>query len=225
MARCVPAPLWPFLQRYREIQRYAGRDPAIYAAVHHDFLALHRLFPDLVPRPGARESASARFADFRSRMFAADQTAYLESLLMRQDKMAMAASVEARVPFTHLPLARVVNRFPHRVRAPGGETKPLLKKIAGRYLPQEILHRRKIGLNLPLDEWAADPKGLGRYVDLLVEPDSRLAEFADRKEFTAAIDAFRRGCRVGVPPIPHLINLELWLRSLPDRGAVVAEAA
>ncbi len=225
IARCVPAPLWPFLQRYREIQRYAGRDPAIYSTVHHDFLALHRLFPDLVLGPGARESASARFADFRSRMFAADQTAYLESLLMRQDKMAMAASVEARVPFTHLPLARVVNRIPHRVRAPGGETKPLLKKIAERHLPADVIYRRKIGLNLPLDEWAADPKALGRYLDLLVAPDSRVAEFADRKRLVAAIDGFRRGRRVGAPPIPHLINLELWLRSLPDGSAAVAEAA
>ena len=225
MARCVPAPLWPLLQRYREIQRYAGRDPAIYGAVHHDFLALHRLFPELVPKPGAREAASSRFADFRSRMFAADQTAYLESLLMRQDKMAMAASVEARVPFTHMPLARVINRIPHHIRAPGGETKPLLKQIAEPHLPSEILYRRKIGLNLPLDDWAADPKGIGRYLDFLVAPDSRLAEFADRKRLLASIDAFRRGRRVGIPPIPHLINLELWLRSLPDGSAVAAEAA
>jgi len=228
LARLVPGPLWPFLQRYREIQRYAGRDPAIFGAVYHDFLALHRLFPDLIPQPGARERASARFDDFRSRMFAADQTAYLESLLMRQDKMAMAASVEARVPFTHLPLAKVANRIPHDLRVPGGDTKPILKSIAERYLPTEIIHRRKVGLNLPLDEWAADPKGLGRYLDLIVATDSRLADFADRKRLITLIDDVRQGRAVaanGRAPIAHLINLELWLRSIPDAGSVIPEAA
>ncbi len=228
LARWVPPGLWPYLQRYREIERYAGRDPAIFGAVYHDFLALNRLFPDLAPEPGAREQASARFNDFRSRMFAADQTAYLESLLMRQDKMAMAASVEARVPFTHLPLARIANRIPHDLRAPGGDTKPILKTIAERYLPSEIIHRRKVGLNLPLDQWAADTKGLGRYIDLIVANDSRLAEFADRKRLTTLVDDFRQGRPVapnGRPPIPHLINLELWLRSIPDAGQVISDAA
>lgn len=224
MAGLVPGALWPLLQRYRAVQRYAKRDPAIFAAVYHDFLALNALFPDLVPGPGAREAASARFRDFRSRMFAADQTAYLESLLMRQDKMAMAASVEARVPFTHMPLARVVNRFPHSLRAPGGETKPLLKAIAAKYLPREIVYRRKVGLGLPLEEWAADPNGLGRYLEYLTGPDSRLAAFAEKKRLTGAVDAFRKGRRAGQPPMAHLINLELWLRSLPAASAA-AQAA
>ena len=94
LAKFVPDWMWPFLQRWREIQRYSGRDPAIFGAVYHDFMALNELFPELVPVPGAREAAAMRFSDFRERMFAVDQAAYLPSLLMRQDKMAMAASVE-----------------------------------------------------------------------------------------------------------------------------------
>ncbi len=214
LARLVPRSLWPSLQRYREIQRYSRRDPAIYGTIHHDFLALHDLFPDLVPSPGAREVACARFDDFRSRMFAVDQTTYLESLLMRQDKMAMAASVEARVPFTHMPLARVINRFPGAIRSPGGETKPILKAVAEQYLPRDVIYRRKVGLNLPLDQWAADREGLGRYVELITAPDSRLGAYGDRRKLAKAIENHRAG-RPGGPPIPYLINLELWLRSLP----------
>ena len=215
LAALVPGPLWPMLQRYREIRRYSGRDPAIYAAVYHDFLTLHEVFPDVLPAPGARDVAAARFSDFRSRMFAADQTAYLESLLMRQDKMAMAASVEARVPYVHMPLIRVINRVPHNIRVPGGDTKPLLKEIAERYVPTEIVRRRKIGLTLPLDQWAHDPAGLGRYLDLVTATDSQLAAFADRKRLHGIVDAFRSGTLRSTLLIPHLINMELWLRSLP----------
>lgn len=223
LARLVPPPLWPYLQRYREIQRYAGRDPAIFGAVYHDFLALNEIFPGLIPRPGAREAASARFREFRDRMFAVDQTAYLESLLLRQDKMAMAASVEARVPFTHLPLVRVVNRIPHRIRAPGGETKPLLKRIAEKFLPRELIYRRKVGLVVPLMDWLADERGLGRYLGLLTEPNARLAAYAEKGRLCAAVEAFRAGKRAALPPLDHLVNLELWLRGLD--GAAVRRAA
>lgn len=215
LAKLVPAWMWPFLQRWREIQRYSGRDPAIFGAVYHDFMALNALFPELVPAPGARESAAARFSDFRDRMFAVDQTAYLPSLLMRQDKMAMAASVEARVPFTHMPLAKVVNRFPAALRAPGGATKPILKTVAEEFLPHELIHRRKVGLALPLDDWLSDPRGLGRYIDLIVQPDSRLAEFTDLRALRKVVEQFRKGARQGLPPMAHLVNLEVWLRSLP----------
>ena len=220
LANLVPGFLWPLLQRYREIQRYSGRDPAIYGAVYHDFLAGLSLFPELVPRPGARETAAGRFTDFRDRMFAVDQSAYLESLLMRQDKLAMAASVEARVPFTHLPLAHTVNRIAHRFRAPGGRTKPILRTLAERFLPRELIDRRKVGLVLPLDDWLADPVGLGRYLDLLTEPQCRLAAFGDAGGIRKAVDDFRRGRRHGLPPLDLLVNIELWLRTLSSADAV-----
>lgn len=215
LARLVPSLLWPLLQRWREIQKYDGRDAPVYASVYEDVLALFDLFPDLIPAPGAREAASRRFRDFRDRMMACDQTAYLESLLMRQDRMAMAASVEARVPFAHLPLARAVNRLPRRIRVPGGATKPLLKRIAEPYLPLDLLHRRKVGLSLPLDEWLADPAGLGRYLELLTEPSCRLATYTAHGRLRHAVEAFRGGQRHGLPPLGHLVNVETWLRSLP----------
>ena len=134
LARFLPSrllpPVWPFLG----VKRLDGRDSAVYSAVYHNFHAMQAMFPGLVPAPGLREATSARFKDFRDRLFAIDQVSYLESLLVRQDKMSMAASVEARVPYVHLPLAKVVNRLPRDIRAPGGATKPLLKRIAEQFL-------------------------------------------------------------------------------------------
>jgi len=215
IAKIIPSWMWPILQRWRHIERYSGRDPSIFGAVYHNFLALNELFPDLAPVPGEREFIGAKFKDFRDRMFAVDQSTYLPSLLMRQDKMAMAASVEARVPFTHFPLARIVNSIPLSLRAPGGETKPILKEIAETLLPNQIIYRRKVGLALPLEEWVQDANGLGRYIELLTQPDCKLATYTEPRRLHSAVRAFRKCPKTSPVPMPHLINLELWLRSIP----------
>jgi len=222
LSRLLPASLLPPVRPFLGLRRLAGRDAAIYSAVYHDFHAMHRVFPALAPKPGLREATSRRFADFRDRLFAVDQVAYLESLLVRQDKMAMAASVEARVPYVHLPLARVANALPRDVRAPGGVTKPLLKKIAARYLDHDAVYRRKIGLWLPYDDWLADEKGLGRYLDLLAEPNGRLRAYADGPALTKAVARFRAGERRGIASMWILVNTEMWLRSLETPRTVSA---
>jgi asparagine synthase (glutamine-hydrolysing) len=220
----VPSVAWPVLERWREYRRFAGRDAATYSTVQGDYLATAEIFPDFIPTRGRRESVADQFPDFRSRLFAVDQSTYLGSLLLRQDKMAMASSLEARVPFAHMPLARVLNRLPNNIRVPGGDTKPVLKSIARRYLPDALIDRRKIGLTTPGREWLSDEKGLGRYLMLLTDTDSRLAAFGDRKRLVRAVEAFRRGDWLGLPPLEHLIGMELWLRSLePLRRRVLTE--
>lgn len=225
VAGWAPGAPWPAMPPFLGVRRFAGRDAAVLAGVTRDPFPMWDLFPALVPAPGAREAASARFRDFRDRLFAVDQSAYLESLLVRQDKMSMAASVEARVPFTHLPLARVVNRLPRNLRAPGGRTKPILKRIAEPHLPREIVHRRKVGLLLPYDEWLADPKALGRYLDDLAAPDSRLAAYAAPGALAKLVESFRGGARRRLPALTNLINAELWLRGLEKAPAKVAAPA
>ncbi len=214
LARLLPArflpPLWPVAG----MRRLGGLDAAAYACVYHDFRAVQRAFPGLVPKPGAREAASRRFTDFRDRLFAVDQAAYLESLLVRQDKMSMAASVEARVPFVHMPLLRLVNNLPHTLRAPGGDTKPLLKRIAERHLPHELIHRRKIGLWLPYEEWFADANGAGGYLDDLTGSESRLAAYAEKEKLAALVEKCRTGARSAGLVLERLVGVELWLRSL-----------
>jgi asparagine synthase (glutamine-hydrolysing) len=214
IGRLLPSRAWPRFRLFHGVRRLAGVDAAAFGGVYDDFRMVHRLFPGLVPAPGARESASRRFRDFRDRLFAVDQTAYLESLLVRQDKMAMAESVEARVPFVHLPLARVVNRLPRRLRAPGGEPKALLKRIAEAHLPRDLLYRRKVGLLTPIDRWLRDPEGLGRHVADLTAPDCRLAIYGEAARIRATVDAFRRGRRDLAWLVMRLVNVEAWLRSL-----------
>ena len=218
LGKALPAGLLPPLYPFRGTRRLQGVDAAVYASVYQDFRALAKLFPQLVPAPaGLREKVSDRFADFRDRLLALDHACYLESLLVRQDKMSMAASVEARMPFVHLPLWRQINRLRREVRIPGRITKPVLKRIARKVLPRGIVDRRKVGLRLPYDEWTSDPAALGRYLELLTQTDCRLAAFADKAALPDVVARYRAGERQGLPFMFTLINLELWLRDL-DRG-------
>lgn len=219
LARWTPDWATPDVWPFKGANRLRGVDAAAYASVYHDFRSLQRIFPGLIPAPGAREATSGRFSDFRDRLLAVDQSAYLESLLVRQDKMSMAQSVEARVPFTHIPLLRKVNGMRHSDRLPGGETKPVLKRMAERYLPRELIHRRKIGLWLPYQDWFADPDGAGRHVELLRDPDSRLAAYGERSALHALLDRAVGGERSSGLILQRLVELELWLRDVDGQPA------
>ena len=203
---------WPFASA----RRLSGLDAAAVSGVYHDIPALKQLFPELPVRPGAREAASRRFRRFVDRLFAVDQSAYLESLLVRQDKMAMAASIEARVPFVHMPLAKVLNKIPRGILTPGrGATKPLLKKISEPYLPHDLIHRRKTGLLLPIQEWLLDPNALGRYLEDITSPNSLVAAYSDQNAIQKLVDNLRAE-KPGMDQIVmQLINMETWLRTVP----------
>jgi asparagine synthase (glutamine-hydrolysing) len=212
-SQVLPSKLIPNRSPFMGIRKFSGRDAAVYASVYHDFHSLHEIFPELVPNPGAREIASSRFKHFLHRLFAVDQTAYLESLLVRQDKMSMAASVEARVPYVHLPLARALNSIPRKDLAPGGVTKPILKTVAEKYLSKKLLYRRKNGLLLPYYEWLRDPEGLGRYLEYLTGTGCLLADYCPHGALRKIVERFRAGEREGMGWIMKLINLEIWLRT------------
>lgn len=76
-----------------------------------------------------------------------------ELLLMRVDKMSMAVSVEARVPFLDHRLVEFSYRMPMALKLKGGVPKYILKKAAEGILPDNIIYRRKQGFAAPVREW------------------------------------------------------------------------
>ena len=73
-----------------------------------------------------------------------------EVLLMKLDKMFMANSIEARSPFLDKELVEFIFSLPENIR---GRKKSLIKEVAKKYLPQEIINRRKKGFAYPFLEW------------------------------------------------------------------------
>ena len=98
-----------------------------------------------------------------------EQKSYLQPILMRQDKMSMAASVESRVPLLDNEMLHLANTLPYQYKIRHFIPKHILKKVAERHIPKKIVYKKKVGFGVPIDEWFRDPKGLGRYLDMLLD--------------------------------------------------------
>lgn len=76
-----------------------------------------------------------------------------DDLLLYGDKMSMAHSVEARVPFLDLEFAAVAEALPAKLRVKGWTRKYIHKKAIAKWLPAEIIQRPKLGFETPVDSW------------------------------------------------------------------------
>jgi len=83
----------------------------------------------------------------------ADTREYLEHLLNREDKSGMQASVECRVPLLDLEVLDAALNLPYGLKVRRRESKWLLKAVAARHLPREVIYRPKRGFNLPALEY------------------------------------------------------------------------
>src|SRR5258708_36983052 len=99
-------------------------------------------------------------------MLYADQKTYLVELLMKQDQMSMACSIESRVPFLDHTFVEFSTRIPDRLKIRGGTQKYILKKAVEDLLPREITYRKKMGFPTPLRQWLLDPRAEPLYAAL-----------------------------------------------------------
>ena len=151
---------------------------------------------------GARRRLSAR-------MLFADQKTYLVELLMKQDQMSMATSIESRVPFLDHPFVEFSTRVPSRLKLRGGEGKYIVKKAVEDLLPHEIVYRRKMGFPTPLRQWLGDPRAeaMFRYLGM---KDGFLAGYLDVTQVNALIERHRSGRYESTDRLWRLLNLQIW---------------
>src|SRR6185369_6958138 len=100
-----------------------------------------------------------------------------ELLLMRVDKMTMATSVEARVPFLDHKLVEFALGLPRHMKYRDGETKFILKRALRGVISDRVINRKKEGFGTPINEWMLDR--LGGFVErtLMNSPLRRRALF------------------------------------------------
>jgi asparagine synthase (glutamine-hydrolysing) len=213
------------------LQRYARRsflalDPGVRAVCYENFsvfsdpwrrslLADRRLVEATDPYREQLRCFEQAPGSTLDRMSHADLQTYLVELLMKQDQMSMAASIESRVPFLDHELVEHVVRTPAQFKIRGLTTKAVLREALRDCVPREILHRRKLGFPVPFGRWARErfaplirstilgPRALARGMfapqpleRLVTEHEAGIANHADR--------------------LWLLLNLEIWQRIFLD---------
>jgi asparagine synthase (glutamine-hydrolysing) len=145
------------------------------------------------------------------RLLYTDIKTYLVELLMKQDNMSMAASIESRVPFLDHPLVEFATNIPQNLQLGGFAGKRILKKAVEDLLPHSILYRPKLGFPTPWSRWLAGPR-LDVIRELLLEPRSLQRELFQRSALERLFEEHRSGHRDHYDRIWRLLNLELWHR-------------
>jgi asparagine synthase (glutamine-hydrolysing) len=151
-----------------------------------------------------------------NRLLYLDMKTYLVELLMKQDQMSMAASIESRVPFLDHKLVEFAARVPARYKARLFSGKHLLRRAMAGRLPAEVLSRTKKGFPTPIRPWLRHQLS-GKLRAALT--DGRLAERnlirADYVE--RLLSAHHSGSSAATEGCWRLLNFELWARIFLDR--------
>jgi asparagine synthase (glutamine-hydrolysing) len=200
------------------------------------------LSPRLAQLANREQAYAASMAHFNApghgattldRMLYADMKTYLVELLMKQDQMSMAASIESRVPFLDHHLVEFAASLPNDRKLTGFSTKRILREAVQDVLPRQILDRPKMGFPVPMGAWIRGAWG-DVFRDVLLDRRARErgivnATAIERLLATASAPSFSGR---ETDALWSLLNLEIWYRTfidgqgvqtLPAPGAVSAQ--
>lgn len=168
-----------------------------------------RLLGSPCPVPASRRALWPAGRSGLEGMFVYDQRTYLQALLQRQDRMSMAAGVEARVVFLSHPLVEWANRLPASSKVSATERKIPLRRMAARLLPKALFDRSKVGFALPLRTWMSPGGGLADQVAALTSASAFIATYCARGA-VAQVVAEQRAGRDHSDMLWTLLALEEW---------------
>jgi asparagine synthase (glutamine-hydrolysing) len=144
----------------------------------------------------------------------ADIKTYLHELLMKQDQMSMATSVESRVPFLDHKLVEFTAMMPETMKLRGGTTKYVLRESMKGVLPEQILSRSKMGFPVPIGSWFRGP--FRPVIDEYVLGERALSRGIFAPDFVRKLVALHQAGEDHSERLWALLNFELWLRRFFD---------
>jgi asparagine synthase (glutamine-hydrolysing) len=226
------APIGATLRRKLE-HTFLGRDGASWPSFYYDNFysafsgqeEAELLSEDARQFAGDAYAGSMQFWDKSSgdllhRLLYADIKTYLVELLMKQDQMSMAASIESRVPFLDHVLVEFTASIPaqHSIRGLAG--KFILKSAVEDLLPRDIVYRQKMGFPTPWAYWLAGSQ-LESLEKMLLEPRTLERGLYQPDALKRLFAEHRAGHRDHGNRIWRLLNLETWMRVCLDRDLPV----
>jgi len=164
------------------------------------------------------EGAGAYGFDNLNLMLYMDMKTWLpDDLLSKVDRMSMAASLEARVPFLDHRLVEYAFSLPSSVKLKGTTGKYILKRAAEKYLPKSVVYRQKMGFGVPLGPW------FRQELKPLLMDTLRSSKFRNRGYFNpvkveALLQEHMSGKKDHHLLLYGLLLVELWHRRFLDEG-------
>jgi asparagine synthase (glutamine-hydrolysing) len=145
-----------------------------------------------------------------------DQMTYLPNdLLVKVDIASMAVSLEARSPFLDHKVIEFAASLPENIKLRGTETKYLLKKVASRVVPPEVLYRKKIGFGVPLTHWFRG--ALKSYLrEVLLSEKSLKRGLVKPEAVKNFVEQHTTGKQDFTNQLWTLLMLELWFQRFID---------
>jgi asparagine synthase (glutamine-hydrolysing) len=160
--------------------------------------------------------SKANGAGLLNSMLLTDQMAYLPNdLLVKVDIASMANSLEARSPFLDHKVIEFAASLPENLKMQGFNTKSLLKKVAARLVPKEVIYRRKMGFGVPIGDWFR--KDMKNFVREILSAEKSLNRGIFRPEM---IEKYVNEHTTAEKDHTHqlwiLLMLELWFQKFID---------
>jgi asparagine synthase (glutamine-hydrolysing) len=153
------------------------------------------------------------------RLLYTDIKTYLVELLMKQDQMSMAASIESRVPFLDHKLVEFAARLPDEWKLSGWTTKRVLREAMRRVLPESVLNRPKMGFPVPFGAWTRGPWN-SVVKEVLLDRRCRERGILNAAAVEQLLADHAAGRTDGTDRIWSLLNLELWYRTFIDGSGI-----
>jgi asparagine synthase (glutamine-hydrolysing) len=157
-----------------------------------------------------------------TQMMAFDFETYLpDDCLTKVDRMSMAHSIESRVPLLDHSVVELAASLPADLKIRDGSRKHLLKALAYRLVPRELLERPKQGFAMPIGAWF---RGSMRdaFGDVLGSSAARQRGYFDYRFVDRILSEHLAGKRDHALRLWQLLCFELWLRQYVDARAIAA---
>jgi asparagine synthase (glutamine-hydrolysing) len=211
---------------------FLGRDGASWPSFYFDnfYSAFSAAEQERLLTPEAAAAANDAYAasmyhwekssgDLLHRLLYTDIKTYLVELLMKQDQMSMAASVESRVPFLDHGLVEFTARIPSKHSIDGMAGKSILKAAVKDLLPSSIVYRKKMGFPTPWAYWL-EGTTIDHIQEQLTEPRTLERGLFRPEAINRIIAEHRAGHRDHGNRIWRLLNLELWFRVCLEQASL-----
>ena len=210
-----------FLTRNSDIENLFFDNFAVFSKAHQE-----KLFSDET-KAKISDKNPYRFQNDRiensdaeeilDKLLYADTKTYLHELLMKQDQMSMAASIESRVPFLDHKLVEYTAKLPVKMKLRGRTTKWILREAMKGILPDEILTRSKMGFPVPVGSWFRNE--YRHVVEEYVLSERALRRNIFNHDFVKQIANEHFAGKNHDERLWFLVNFEIWQRRFFDGEA------